>query len=180
MGMMRSCAAPKIEMMADSMSEDSMDFDSMDLCAGPQMMNKMAPPPPGCPPPSPSAVMQQNQQNLPQRQINKPLSNKYQTITNAQDPSGFWSSIAPIDLEPENGKLILGKLVDEQVSATLYALVLLLSKFGSQYNEWKLTAIKGVSFLKSKFGENAVDKFNEVASEVGVSVDDDLVDELFE
>merc|ERR1719361_3316082 len=164
-------------MMADSMSEE----EDMTYGAAPAMMNMMAPPPPGCPAPSMAfSSMPPPPPPAAATQINKPLSSNYQTITNAQDPSGFWSSIAPIDLEPANGKLILGKLVDEQVSATIYALILLLSKFGSQYNEWKLTAIKGVSFLKSKFGENAVDKFNEIVSEVGVSVDDDLVDELFE
>ena len=62
----------------------------------------------------------------------------------------------------------------------MYALIMLLSKFGSQYNEWKLTAIKGVSFLRKTLGENVVDQFNELVSETGVEVDDDLVDELFE
>ena len=83
-------------------------------------------------------------------QPSKPISNNYQTITNAQDPSGFWSSLSSIDLEPVTGKLISEKFSDEQISATIYALILLLSKFGSQYNEWKLTAIKGVSFLGKK------------------------------
>jgi len=110
----------------------------------------------------------------------KPVSNNYQTITNAQDPSGFWSSMSSIDLEPVTRKLISEKFSDEQISATVYALILLLSNFGSQYNEWKLTAIKGVSFLRKNLGENVVDKFNEIVSETGVEVDDDLVDELFE
>jgi len=118
---------------------------------------------------------------VPPKPISKPISDNYQTITNAQDPSGFWLSSISIDLDPANGKLILTKFSDEQISATIYALILLLSRFGSQYNEWKLTAIKGVSFLKSKLGEDVVDKFNEILGElVGVVVADDMVDELFE
>lgn len=110
----------------------------------------------------------------------KPISNNYQTITNAQDPSGFWSGISSFDFSPVTGKLIVAKFSDEKVSATMYALIMLLSKFGSQYNEWKLTAIKGVSFLRKTLGENVVDQFNELLSETGVEVDEDLVDELFE
>jgi len=164
----------------------------MERCAAPSFGSGFAPPQPNptCMPYS--ATHNSASQHIPQFSMSadsapatnstpsKPIANNYQTITNAQDPSGYWTSIVSIDLEPASGKLISDKLSDEKVSATVYALILLLSKFGSQYNEWKLTAIKGVSFLKSKFGENVVDKFNEIVAEVGASVDDDLVDELFE
>ena len=67
----------------------------------------------------------------------------------------------------------------------MYALIMLLSNFGYQFNEWKLTAIKGVSFLRNTLGEHLVNQFNELLSETEVQVnivkvDDDLVDELFE
>merc|ERR1711893_198749 len=105
----------------------------------------------------------------------------YQIITNAQHPSGYWSNIKDFNAKLDIKELILKKYTDEKISGTVYALILLFSLFESQYNEWKLSAIKGVAILKQKFGEeNAVDEFQKIASEAGCHFDDELVDELFE
>merc|ERR1712038_1443261 len=103
----------------------------------------------------------------------------YQTITNAQHPSGHWSDVTAFNAKFDIKDLIWKKISDEKISGTVYALILLFSLFQNQYNEWKLSAIKGVAILKSHFGEEkVVDEFQKIVSETGCEFDDELVDEL--
>merc|ERR1712031_34852 len=70
------------------------------------------------------------------------LSN-YQTITNAQHPNGHWSDVTAFNAKFDIKDIIWKQFSDEKICGTVYALILLFSLFESQYNEWKLTAIKG-------------------------------------
>merc|ERR1712223_513219 len=103
--------------------------------------------------------------------------NNYQTITNAQHPSGHWSDVTAFNAKFDIKDLIWKKISDEKISGTVYALILLFSLFQNQYNEWKLSAIKGVAILKKHLGEEkAVDEFQKIVSEIGCEFDDELVD----
>merc|ERR1711879_431910 len=108
---------------------------------------------------------------------NQPLANNHQTVTNAQDPAGFWSELASFDLDHELLVKIQAIYSDVQVAGTIYALILLLARFSDAYDEWKLSAMKGCGFLKKKLGEDAVEKLKAID---GPEIDEELVDELFE
>lgn len=105
------------------------------------------------------------------------LSDTHQTITNAQDPAGFWSDLASFDLAPELLAKIKSAHSDVEVVGTIYALVLLIAKFSDGYDEWKLSAIKGCGYLKRKLGQDAAEQVKAVD---WPSIDDEMVDELFE
>jgi len=107
----------------------------------------------------------------------KSLPNNHQTVTNAQDPRGFWNEVASFDFDSE----LLAKIKEHhseiEIVGTIYALILLLSRFSDKYDEWKLSAIKGCDFLKKKMGPNAVENIKAVDNPLII---EDIVDELFE
>jgi len=105
------------------------------------------------------------------------LPNNHHTVTNAQDPAGFWNEPESFNLNPELLAQIQQDNSETDIVGTLYALTLLLTRFGDAYNEWKLSAIKGCCFLKQRLGSAAAAKIEAIG---GPTIDRELVDELFE
>merc|ERR1712066_850900 len=98
------------------------------------------------------------------------LSDTHQTVSNAQDPAGFWSDLASFDLAPELLAKIQKVHSDVEVVGTIYALILLISRFSEAYDEWKLSAIKGCGFLKKQLGPDAAEKLKAID---GPSIDEE-------
>lgn len=103
----------------------------------------------------------------------------YQSITNQQNPSGDWSEKLQSKHEETLFKAIESTSEDKKVQFTLYAILLLLVEFADQFDEWKLTAVKGVNFLK-KFNSNLEHEISEVLSRSNLQFDDDVLSQLLD
>merc|ERR1711976_492395 len=124
----------------------------------------------------PSAVEPDFSEVLRSELLKPELSNTHQTVSNAQDPEGFWSDLASIGLAPGLLSKILKIYTDVKVVGTIYALILLISRFGEAYDEWKLSAVKGCGYLKRELGPDAAEKIKSID---GVSIDEEMLDKLF-
>merc|ERR1712179_213428 len=74
----------------------------------------------------------------------------YQSITNEQEPTGEWSSKLNSAKHAEIFEKLVSKLAgdSEICKFTAYALLMLLVGYSEAFDEWKLSAVKAVTYLR--------------------------------
>merc|ERR1739848_409798 len=99
----------------------------------------------------------------------------YQDISNAQEPSGEWSMLITCGSSEKISKHLetMANDFNEKQKFTVIALLVLLDSFASEVNEWILSAVKGVAFLK--FDE---EKLMDCIPD-DMEIDDELISRLF-
>ena len=102
---------------------------------------------------------------------------EYQDITNQQHPGGEWTFKVKSKHEENLLKNIEATFDDVIVQSTMYAILLLLVDFSDAFDEWKLTAIKGVTFLKKNVNE-LESELVKLLTDSKLEVDDDLLFQL--
>ena len=112
-------------------------------------------------------------------QKSKTTTLTHQSITNDQNPGGEWYEKLQSKHDDNLFVNIEANFDDKTVQYTLYAILLLLVEFPDAFDEWKLSAIKGVTFLKKSITE-LEDEFSKVLSLSKLEVDEDLLSELIE
>ena len=103
----------------------------------------------------------------------------YHDITNEQNPGGEWTMKFKSKHDGALFTNIEDGFSDEVVQFTVYAILLLLADFPETFDEWKLTATKGATFLK----KSICDLQGELMKIVSVStleIDDEMLFQLLQ
>merc|ERR1712013_9072 len=103
----------------------------------------------------------------------------YYDITNLQNPAGDWTTKVNSKHDETLLKNIEAAFDDDAVQCTVYAILLLLVDFPDTFDEWKLTAIKGVTFLKKSISD-LENKLSKLLDDSHLEVDDEMLTRLLE
>jgi len=103
----------------------------------------------------------------------------YQNITNLQNPGGEWTIKLKSKHDDNLLQVIESRFEEDTVKDTLYAIMLLLVDFSDTLDEWKLTAVKGVAFLKLSV-DNLKDEIITLLKISKLHVDGDILSELLD
>jgi hypothetical protein len=104
----------------------------------------------------------------------------YEKITDEQEPSGEWCT--KLMYSEHDGNLfknIMATIQDETSQYTVYAVLLLIVECANTFDEWKLSAIKGMSFLKKSIADLESELYK-ILSLSRLEVDDEILSVLLE